>query len=358
MSSNNSNIVSICIPTYNGEKYLRETLDSVLAQTFKNFELLIIDDNSKDNTMDILREYASRENRIRIVQNETNLGLVNNWNRCVELARGDWIKFVFQDDIIAPDCITLLLESCKEGALFAACRRNIIFDKDAESMKKYYKEYIDNITIEKIFHGKTVISPELFRSTCLENLEENFIGEPTAVLLHKSIFKKLGTFNPHLIQICDIEFWIRVGIHEGFVYVPNNLATFRVHNDGTSFINRNQRSYRMRFLDTIILLHELSCNPIYEPLRNTALRRIPQINFKDLLIYTVHEIVTMMESRSRDDGSEDPDFYAEWQEITKNFPILLELPIKGIPRIIQGINRRLRGLYYDQFYNKYLLKKS
>src|SRR4030065_1446213 len=177
MSSNNSNIVSICIPTYNGEKYLRETLDSVLAQTFKNFELLIIDDNSKDNTMDILREYASRENRIRIVQNETNLGLVNNWNRCVELAHGDWIKFVFQDDIIAPDCIERLLESCKGGSLFAACRRNIIFDKDAESMKKYYKEYINNITIEMIFNAKTLISPELFRPTCPENLQKNFIGE-------------------------------------------------------------------------------------------------------------------------------------------------------------------------------------
>jgi glycosyltransferase involved in cell wall biosynthesis len=170
-----SPVVSVCIPTYNGGKYLRETLDSVLAQTYKVFELLVVDDRSSDDTHDILREYSARDKRIRIVRNEKNLGLVGNWNRCVELAYGDWIKFVFQDDIIAPECIERLLESCKGGSLFAACRRNIIFDKDAEPMKKYYKEYIENVTIEKIFHGETAISPEMFKSACLEYLEGNFI---------------------------------------------------------------------------------------------------------------------------------------------------------------------------------------
>ena len=337
MSSSNSKMVSICIPTYNGEKHLRETLDSVLAQTFNNLEVLIVDDNSTDNTMGILREYASKENRIRIVQNEINLGLVNNWNRCVDLAHGDWIKFVFQDDIIAPDCVALLLHSCKGGSLFAACRRNILFDKNAESVKKYYKEYIRNITIEKIFQGKTVISPEMFRSTCLSYLVANFIGEPTAVMLHKSIFKKYGSFNPNLIQMCDIEFWIRIGIHEGFVYVPNNLATFRVHAGGTSFINREKRNSRMRILDTIIIYHEFAFNPHYKPLRDTAFFSIPQINFKDLLIYFVHEVVETIESRSGDDASEYLDFCAEWQKITRNYPVLLELPVKGIPRIIHAI---------------------
>jgi glycosyltransferase involved in cell wall biosynthesis len=347
-----SPVVSVCIPTYNGEKYLRETLNCVLAQTYKDFELLVVDDYSFDNTYEILLEYASKDNRIRIVRNEKNLGLVGNWNRCVELAYGDWIKFVFQDDIIAPDCIERLLESCKGGSLFAVCRRNIIFDKDAEPLKKYYKEYIENVTIEKIFHGKTVISPEMFKSACLEYMEGNFIGEPTAVMLHKSIFKKVGLFNTHLIQMCDIEFWIRVGIYEGFVYVPDNLATFRVHIDGTSYINRKKRISRMYFLDSIILYHEFAFNPLYKPLRDAAFMNIPQINFKDLLIYKVHEFVMMMESHSKDDASENFDFIPEWKEITRNFPALLKLPVKGYPRIIHAINRRLRVFYYKYSYNR------
>ena len=340
MSSSNSNIVSVCIPTYNGEKYLRETLDSVLAQTFKNFELLVIDDNSTDNTMGILREYASKENRIRIVQNETNLGLVNNWNRCVELAHGDWIKFVFQDDIIAPDCIERLLESCKGGSLFAACRRNIIFDKDAESLKEYYIKYLDNITVEKIFHGKTVISPEMFRSTCLEYLEENFIGEPTAVIMHKSIFKKLGFFNPHLIQICDIEFWMRVGIHEGFVYVPKNLATFRVHSDAASFKHKEKHQYRKDILDPVILFHEFAFNPVYEPLRTVAIQHIPPIDFKELLIFKVREAVSMARSKKTGNASTESMVLSEWQEISQNFPSLSKLPIDGIPRLLHAIKKR------------------
>lgn len=343
--------ITVCVPTYNGGKYIRECIESILVQTYTDLEILIVDDNSFDETIDIVEELARREKRIRIVRNQQNLGLVKNWNRCVELAEGEWIKFVFQDDIIAPDCIEELLNCCNGGSLFAVCRRNIIFEKGSETLMKYYK-YIENINIENIFNGKTVITPENFRSTCLKYFDVNFIGEPTAVIFHKSIFQKLGTFNPYLIHLCDWEFLLRVGVYQGFTYVPKTLATFRVHKDGTSAKNVKKRILQMDLFDKIIMLHEFSFNPLYKPLRDTALRNIPQINFKDLLIYHVHEIVTLMESRPRDDESENSDFYADWQKITRNYPVLLELPVKGCPRIIHAINRRLRVYYYKYFNNE------
>src|SRR3990170_405399 len=85
--------VSVCIPTYNGGKYIRECIESILVQTYTDFEILIVDDKSFDETIEIAEEFARGDKRIRIVRNRQNLGLVKNWNKCVELAEGEWIKF-------------------------------------------------------------------------------------------------------------------------------------------------------------------------------------------------------------------------------------------------------------------------
>ena len=95
----NSPLVSICIPTYNGEKYLKECLDSCIDQTFKSYEIIICDDCSSDGTIKIIEEYAKIFPQIILFQNDGNLGLVGNWNRCIHHSNGEWIKFVFQDDI-------------------------------------------------------------------------------------------------------------------------------------------------------------------------------------------------------------------------------------------------------------------
>ena len=92
--------ISVCVPTYNGMKYLRECLDSILVQSFENFEVIIVDDQSADGSVDLLSEYAAQDERIRVFRNPQNLGLVGNWNRCLDLASAEWIKFVFQDDLI------------------------------------------------------------------------------------------------------------------------------------------------------------------------------------------------------------------------------------------------------------------
>jgi glycosyltransferase involved in cell wall biosynthesis len=102
--------VTIGLPVYNGDRYLAETLDSILAQTFPDFELIISDNASTDRTEGICRKYAAQDRRIRYVRNASNLGAARNYNQVFELARGEYFKWNGHDDPLAP----LFLERCVE----------------------------------------------------------------------------------------------------------------------------------------------------------------------------------------------------------------------------------------------------
>src|SRR5512139_3267591 len=102
--------VSIGVPVYNGENFLKDALDSLLAQTFKDFEIVIADNVSTDQTEEICRSYAAKDARIRYYRNETNIGAGPNHNRVFELSRGEYFKWVCHDDMCAPE----FLERCIE----------------------------------------------------------------------------------------------------------------------------------------------------------------------------------------------------------------------------------------------------
>ncbi|NRB08622.1 MAG: glycosyltransferase [Richelia sp.] len=104
--------VSIGLPVYNGENFIREAIDSILAQTFTDFELVISDNASTDNTEAICREYITKDSRIKYYKNKTNLGGAPNYNRTVELSNGEYFKWAAHDDVITPDflskCVDIL----------------------------------------------------------------------------------------------------------------------------------------------------------------------------------------------------------------------------------------------------------
>src|SRR3990172_731979 len=109
----NSELVSIVMATYNGEKYLRQQLDSILEQTCQHFELIVVDDASTDETLSILNEYAASDDRIHVYPAEKNMGLVANFERGLKLAKGEFIALSDQDDIFRNDKIELLLNALK-----------------------------------------------------------------------------------------------------------------------------------------------------------------------------------------------------------------------------------------------------
>lgn len=137
--------VSIGIPVYNGENYLREALDSLLAQTYADFEIVLSDNASTDSTRNICESFAMRDLRIRYFRSEENLGAARNYNRVFELAQGDYFKWAAHDDLCSPE----LLEECVK-----------VLDRDPSVVLCYpkTKEINDHGDVTKKFPAEPDIS--------------------------------------------------------------------------------------------------------------------------------------------------------------------------------------------------------
>lgn len=323
--------VSILIPTYNGAKYLEACLDSILGQTYKNIEILVVDDGSTDTTFEILERYAALDQRIRLERNEHNLGLVENWNRCVELATGDWIKFVFQDDLITPDCLELMIEETRDGASLVTCWREFMFDPGTSQKTK--NDYINSPNLHDVFGTESYISQaKLAQASLSENC--NFIGEPTSILFKKSLINKYGEFNPNFVQLCDFEFWLRVGLNEGLKIVPKMLSTFRVHESSVSSKNKTLDTFRSEYIEGLLLLHEFTYNPLFNALHNSTTKEGKKRTLKMDFARRAYWIKNLAYAGLETDNSPN-DKISEWEALIRIIPnadnslYLLPFKIKG-----------------------------
>ncbi|MDD2338304.1 MAG: glycosyltransferase family 2 protein, partial [Geobacteraceae bacterium] len=168
--------ISVCIPSYNCAPFLAEAIDSVLAQSYTDFELVIIDDCSSDSSTEIIAGYGEKDPRIVCLSNETNLGMVANWNRCLELAKGEYIHYLFADDTFAsPECLAKMLrviESDSAISLVVSARNIIDEDSRIKSVASHFRD-------QKIVPGTEVI-----RRCPYEG--RNLVGEPSVVMFRKS----------------------------------------------------------------------------------------------------------------------------------------------------------------------------
>jgi glycosyltransferase involved in cell wall biosynthesis len=138
MSATPSPKVSIGLPVYNGANFLAETLDAILAQTFANFELIICDNASTDDTQAICEAYAARDGRIHYHRNAENIGAAANYNLAFELARGDYFKWSAHDDVMEPMFLACCVEALDERAdVVLAFTRAIAIDDDGAKIKEY-----------------------------------------------------------------------------------------------------------------------------------------------------------------------------------------------------------------------------
>lgn len=216
--------VSICIPTYNYGNYIAETIESVLAQNFTDFELLIIDDCSSDQTVQIVEPYAKQDSRIRFIVNTVNLGMVENWNSCLEQAKGEYIKFVFGDDLLAsPNALELmiaLLDGDKSISLVCSSR-NII------------DEYSHVTKIESHFNTGTMPGTDVINHCLMK--QWNIIGEPSVVMFRKCQAKR--GFKTIYKQIVDLEMWFHLLEQGSFAYINEPLCSFRIHGQQQTRVN-------------------------------------------------------------------------------------------------------------------------
>jgi glycosyltransferase involved in cell wall biosynthesis len=210
--------VSVCVPCYRGEAHIAAAIDSVLAQTFEDFELLIVDDDSPDETARVVARYA--DPRIRFFRNERNLGAQGNWNRCLQLARGRYLKLLPQDDLLAPDCLASqlgVLEHDRDQRLaLVFCARAIIDARGRALMTRGYPSRRGGIIA-----GRSVILRCLRRGT-------NLIGEPAAVLFRAELARRVGGFDASIGYVVDLDYWFRLLLQGDAYYLPRRLASFRV----------------------------------------------------------------------------------------------------------------------------------
>jgi|GEM_PF-2492483 len=226
-------LVSILIPTYQGEQFLEATLNSALNQTYPNIEIIVSDDGSKDKTVEIARKFCDQsQNEFKIYTNK-KLGMVENWNFCISVAKGKYIKFLFQDDLLKSDCIEEMVKLAEKdeeiGLVFSP--RSIFLSNGADSLQScldIYKDCLDLhqawSNLESIQSGQTLLADPNFLEYPL-----NKIGEPTTVLIRKSVLEKLGGFDPKLKQIVDLDMWMRIMIHYKIGFVNSVLSSFRIH---------------------------------------------------------------------------------------------------------------------------------
>jgi glycosyltransferase involved in cell wall biosynthesis len=119
-------LVSIGLPVFNGDKYLKEAIDSILAQTFRDFELIISDNASGDRTEEICRQYAAQDSRVRYYRNATNIGGANNHNRTFELSRGKYFRLAAHDDVLTPTLLEKCVAILDQEPSVVLCYSNII----------------------------------------------------------------------------------------------------------------------------------------------------------------------------------------------------------------------------------------
>jgi glycosyltransferase involved in cell wall biosynthesis len=208
---------SVLMPTYNYGRFLGEAIESVLAQDFTDYELIIIDDCSADDSQAVGESYAGRHPRYRFAVNPENLGMVPNWNRCLAAARGVYIKFLFGDDKLAgPTALGQLVSMLDTNpSLALAASGRIILDEESRPMDRWAP-----FGATGRYPGKKAILKCLARNA-------NLIGEPSAVLFRRD--KAPRGFDEKFQHLVDVEMWFHLLEQGDLAYTRQPLCCFRVH---------------------------------------------------------------------------------------------------------------------------------
>jgi predicted O-linked N-acetylglucosamine transferase (SPINDLY family)/glycosyltransferase involved in cell wall biosynthesis len=233
-------LVSICIPTYNGAAFLGEAIQSAIAQTYPNIELIISDDGSTDETIAIARSFQSQTAvDFRIVLHR-NYGLSQNWNFCISQAKGEYIKFLFQDDLLEPECIEKMVALAQQnpeiglvfsprGIVIAETEANPILRTASHSIKDLYKSWSN---LKSVQNGQELLAD----ANCLKN-PINKIGEPSTVLIPARVFAEIGLFDSTLSQYVDLDMWWRIMANYQIGFVNEKLSSLRIHPEQQTWKN-------------------------------------------------------------------------------------------------------------------------
>ena len=230
-------LVSICVVTYNSEKYVIETLESIKGQTYRNIELIISDDCSSDDTVPLCKEWIEDNKEqfvnVTLIASPVNTGIPANCNRGFFKAKGEWVKSIAGDDLLLPTCIEDNVRYVQEypEVKFLFSKREE-FGNDAEEIKvvqesRASRQYFYDLPVEKQFW-------DLIIKECCIGACTQFIDRFT--------FNLLGGFDESIPLYEDYPMWVKA-TREGYkmYFMDKYTVRYRIHSGGISFGNKNKR---------------------------------------------------------------------------------------------------------------------
>jgi len=220
---NYSPLVSICIPAYNAEKFIKETIECVINQTYQNLEIIITDNCSDDSTPQIIKSFY--DTRIHYIRNESNIGAQANSNKAIGLAKGKYIKLLCADDIIYPECIQLqveIFENPQNTNLVMVCANKNVINQEGKKI------------LTKKFPGKTGYLNGLKSIRKSIHYGTNIIGEPASVLFKRNVLESSGYFSTDNLFVMDFDLWSRMLLFGDLYAIDKVLYEFRISTSSLS----------------------------------------------------------------------------------------------------------------------------
>ena len=201
--------ISVIMPVYNGDKYLKEAVDSILNQTFSDFEFIIIDDGSTDNTEQIIKSYDDK--RILYIKNEQNLGVAESLNKGLDMAKGEYIARMDADDISLPER----------------------FEKQLQYMERHKNIAVCGSSIECFgaVKNKRSTAPCGKKKIRLSLLIKSGVFHPTVIMRRSIIEKEHYRYNAYYDKVEDFELWTRVAVKYRINNIKEVLLRYRIHSN-------------------------------------------------------------------------------------------------------------------------------
>lgn len=228
--------ISVVLPTYNRSKYLPKSIDSILSQTFSDFELIIVDDCSSDDTEKIAREYELKDSRITVIRNDVNRKLPASLNIGFAKASGDYLTWTSDDNMYKPDAFRIMLSYLERHQVPLVCAdMEIIDEKDTKANTEFMKDY--HFDESKIYFENIVRGCFLYKHDILE---------------------RVGFYNENLFGLEDYEYWVRIYKEYGKIgYIDECLYQYRIHSESLTEtrkdnINKIAHNFRMTNLKYLI----------------------------------------------------------------------------------------------------------
>ena len=216
---------TIAIPVYNRETLVRAAVESALAQTADDLEILVIDNASTDGTWDALQTY--RDPRLRLVRNDSNIGLFGNLNRCLELARGETIRILCSDDRLVPGCIAreIALMRRNPGVALLSTRGRFI---SAQGEPYTRGGLLGDLLPAGLYRGDSVAYPALW---VLANYGVSVFNYPSGILMRRDAVCKAGLFNGSMKHLGDMDYWFRLLGHGNLAITEEDGCEVMLHDD-------------------------------------------------------------------------------------------------------------------------------